>query len=126
MGRSLYSTVKWQRLRLAILQRDGRVCQIAGPKCTGFADTAHHLVPSSLAPERFFDPSNVVAACRRCNYSGGPSVRTDNRTNRLLVLHLQEVVEEQAALVEEQAEEIAELRRELGQRAEPSATPRIY
>jgi hypothetical protein len=126
MGRSLYSTVKWQRLRLAILQRDGRVCQIAGPKCTGFADTAHHLVPSSLAPERFFDPSNLVAACRRCNYSGGPSVRSSNRTNRLLVLHLQDVVEEQAAVLEVQEAVIAELRRELAQRREPSGTPRIY
>ena len=119
MGRSLYQTSQWQRLRLAILQRDGRVCQIAGPKCTGIADTAHHLVPSSLAPERFFDPSNLVAACRRCNYSGGPSVRSNNRDNRLLVLHLQSVVEEQEAVIEE-------LRRELERRREPSGTPRIY
>jgi 5-methylcytosine-specific restriction endonuclease McrA len=126
MGRSLYSTVKWQRLRLAVLQRDGRVCQIAGPKCTGFADTAHHLVPSSVAPERFFDPSNLVAACRRCNYSGGPSVRSGNRTNRLLVLHLQSVVEEQAAVLEEQEAVIEELRRELAGRPEPSATPCIH
>jgi hypothetical protein len=126
MGRSLYSTVKWQRLRLAILQRDGRVCQIAGPKCTGFADTAHHLVPSGLAPERFFDPTNIVAACGRCNYSGRPSVRSSNRTNRLLVLHLQSVVEEQAAVLEEHEAVIEELRRELAGRVKPSGEPRIY
>jgi hypothetical protein len=126
MGRSLYSTVKWQRLRLAILQRDDRVCQIAGPKCTGFADTAHHLVPSGLAPERFFDPTNIVAACRRCNYSGRPSVRSSNRTNRLLVLHLQSVVEEQAAVLEEHEAVIEELRRELAGRVKPSGEPRIY
>jgi hypothetical protein len=119
VARSLYQTQRWQTLRLAVLQRDGRECQIRGPRCTRFADTAPHLVPSSLAPERFFDETNVVAARRRCNYSGGPSVRSSNRTNRLLVLHLQAVIEEQQAVIEE-------LRRELAGRPEPSATPCIH
>jgi hypothetical protein len=46
-----------------------------------------------------------------CNYGDGALVRSDNRTNRQLVAHLEQVVQEQEA-------EIEELRRELDGRAE--------
>jgi hypothetical protein len=75
-------------------------------------------------PHLFFDPTNLQAACRPCNYGDGAVVRADNRTNRQLVDHLQSVVEGQAA-------EIEELRRELDERSEANGTtrravPRIY
>jgi hypothetical protein len=112
MRGSPYSTARWQRL-----------CQIRGRRCTGIATTVHHI-PSSTHPHLFFDPSNLQAACKSCNYGDGAVVRTDNRTNRQLVAHLESVVEEQAA-------EIEVLRRELERQDEPEpvthrAEPRIH
>jgi 5-methylcytosine-specific restriction endonuclease McrA len=40
-----YSTARWQRLRKAVLAHYGYVCQLEGPRCTGYATTVHHLVP---------------------------------------------------------------------------------
>jgi hypothetical protein len=37
-----YSTARWQRLRKAVLAHYGHVCQIQGPRCTGYATTVHH------------------------------------------------------------------------------------
>jgi hypothetical protein len=42
-----YSTARWQRLRKAVLAHYGYVCQLEGPRCTGYATTVHHLIPSS-------------------------------------------------------------------------------
>jgi hypothetical protein len=125
MSRSPYSSRRWQALRLAILRRDGGLCQIRGRSCTGIATTAHHILPSSTHPHRFFDPSNLQAACKPCNYGDGAVVRASNREARQLLAHLEFVVEEQQA-------EIDELRRELEQRPERAVTtrramvPRIY
>jgi hypothetical protein len=118
MRGSPYSSARWQRLRLAVLRRDGGRCQIRGRRCTGTATTVHHVLPSSTHPHLFFDPSNLQAACKPCNYGDGAVVRADNRTNRQLVAHLESVVEEQAA-------EIEQLRRELERRDERHAVPRI-
>jgi 5-methylcytosine-specific restriction endonuclease McrA len=43
-----------------VLVRDGHVCQIQRPRCTGYA-TVHHFVPSSQAPHLFWEPTNLVA-----------------------------------------------------------------
>ncbi|MBA9002022.1 HNH endonuclease [Thermomonospora cellulosilytica] len=32
----------WKRRRLAVLERDGHTCQIAGPRCTGRATEVDH------------------------------------------------------------------------------------
>jgi 5-methylcytosine-specific restriction endonuclease McrA len=48
-----YSTARWQKLRRAVLAHYGYVCQIEGPRCTGYATTVHHLIPSSQAPHLF-------------------------------------------------------------------------
>jgi hypothetical protein len=124
MRGSPYSTARWQRLRRIVLQRYGGLCQIRGRRCTGIATTVHHILPSSTHPHLFFDPPNLQAACKPCNYGDGAVVRADNRTNRQLVAHLESVVEEQAA-------EIEELRRELERQDEPEpvihrAEPRIH
>jgi 5-methylcytosine-specific restriction endonuclease McrA len=39
-----YSTARWQRLRKAVLAHYGYVCQVEGPRCTGYATTVHHLI----------------------------------------------------------------------------------
>ncbi len=74
-----YRTQAWQRLRLEVLARDAYVCQIQGPRCRGCANTVHHILPSSTHPHLFWDPSNLQAACSRCNYGHGASVAATNR-----------------------------------------------
>jgi 5-methylcytosine-specific restriction endonuclease McrA len=74
MAGSLYSTARRQRLRRQILARDGYQCRIGGPRCAGYAETAHHIIPSSQRPDLFFDPANLAAACKPCNYGGAPAL----------------------------------------------------
>lgn len=56
----------WRRIRLEILDRDDYRCQIRGPNCDGEANQVDHIIPADAggAP---YDPSNLRAACRRCN-----------------------------------------------------------
>jgi HNH endonuclease len=112
-----YSTARWQRLRKAVLAHYGYVCQVEGPRCTGYATTVHHLVPSSQAPQLFWEPANLVAACRRCNYRDGSRVAAQN-TRR--------TIEELRLLVEGQQAEIDRLLARLGEREQPRPAPRIY
>jgi hypothetical protein len=51
-----YSTARWQRLRKAVLAYYGYVCQVEGPRCTGYATTVHHILPSSQYPNCFGTP----------------------------------------------------------------------
>jgi 5-methylcytosine-specific restriction endonuclease McrA len=118
-----YSTAAWQKLRKAVLARDGHVCQIQGPRCRGYATSVHHLIPSSQASELFWEPANLVAACGACYYGGGARVQADNRRRRTAQLEpfIIEQQQEIARLVERLAyyENRSGLER---QRAEP----RIY
>jgi 5-methylcytosine-specific restriction endonuclease McrA len=95
-----YSTARWQRLRKAVLAHYGHMCRVEGPRCTGYATTVHHQIPSSQAPELFWEPANLVAACGACNYGGGARVQADNRRRRTAELE---------QLVEYQAQQIAQL-----------------
>ena len=61
-----YSSSTWRRLRQAVLDRDGWLCTIKGDGCEVVANEADHIVPV-LDDGPFFDPSNVRAACSKCN-----------------------------------------------------------
>jgi len=111
-----YGTAAWQKLRKAVLARDGHVCQIRGPRCRGYATSVHHLIPSSHAPELFWEPSHLVAACGRCNYGDGSRVAAQN--TRQTIEHLRALVEEQQQQITEMAERLA--------RYEHSKRPAIY
>jgi 5-methylcytosine-specific restriction endonuclease McrA len=111
-----YSTARWQRLRKAVLAHYGYVCQLEGPRCTGYATTVHHLVPSSQAPHLFWEPSNLIAACGRCNYGDGARVAAEN-TRR--------TIKDLRALVEEQQQQIAEMAERLARYKHPKR-PAIY
>jgi 5-methylcytosine-specific restriction endonuclease McrA len=117
-----YSTARWQRLRKAVLARDGHQCMIGGPRCRGYATTVHHIVPSSQQPELFWEPSNLVAACGACNYGGGARVQADNRRRR--TAQLEQLIEQQAQQIAQLVERLAYFENGggLAQRAEP----RIY
>jgi 5-methylcytosine-specific restriction endonuclease McrA len=102
-----YSTARWQRLRRAILIRDGRICQVRGPRCTRLATTVHHIWPSSQYPELFWHPENLQSSCRPCNNHGG-NVKAENRVNRRTIAHLEQIIEEQEAELEELRVALAE------------------
>ena len=63
---ALLCTSAYRRLRLAVLDRDGWLCQIRGPRCTRAATVVDHVV-SRVDGGAVFDPSNMRAACRPCN-----------------------------------------------------------
>ena len=64
----------WQRLRLVVLERDGRVCRW----CCGYADTVDHV--RALADGGgLLDPTNLVACCRSCNSRRGQQVSARRR-----------------------------------------------
>jgi 5-methylcytosine-specific restriction endonuclease McrA len=67
------SSGAWRRLRLLILDRDGWRCQIAGPHCSKFATTVDHIV-ARVDSGDCWAPSNLRAACRRCNSAGGADI----------------------------------------------------
>jgi 5-methylcytosine-specific restriction endonuclease McrA len=85
-----------------VLRRDGYQCMIGGPRCRGHANTVHHRVPSSEAPELFWSVRNLEAACSTCNYGGGAGIAAGNRraaSARIAELeqrnwHLEQAVEE--------------------------------
>lgn len=55
-----------QAWRRAVLDRDAHTCQIRGPRCTGRATEADHVIPvAEGGPE--FDPANGQAACPDCH-----------------------------------------------------------
>jgi len=56
----------WPRIRRTILDRDGHVCQVRGPRCTGKATCVDHIVAASKGGE-WWDPANLRASCRWCN-----------------------------------------------------------
>lgn len=65
--RRLYGGRKWERVRAAVLARDGYRCQVqASTKCRGAANTVDHII----RPEEggaLYDPANLRASCRSCN-----------------------------------------------------------
>jgi 5-methylcytosine-specific restriction endonuclease McrA len=118
-----YSTAAWQKLRRAVIARAGGYCTIQGPRCTGIATTADHILPSSTHPHLFWDFENLRASCRACNYGGGARVAADNRRRRTAQLE---------QFIIEQQQEIARLVERLayyengGALEQQQAEPRIY
>jgi 5-methylcytosine-specific restriction endonuclease McrA len=108
-----YSTASWQKLRRAVLAHYGHMCQVEGPRCTGYATTVHHLIPSSQAPELFWEPANLVAACGRGNSGDGARVAAQNT---------RQTIERLRALVEEQEQQIAQMAERLAYYEHPKRT----
>ena len=57
------NSTQWKKLRLRILQRDGYECFW----CAAEATTCDHVIP--VARGGTDEPDNLVAACKRCNFS---------------------------------------------------------
>lgn len=57
---------QWRKLRLMVLDRDGRVCYA----CGGEANEVDHIWPRAKGGDTF-DPLNCAAICRKCNLAKG-------------------------------------------------------
>lgn len=67
-----------KRVRYEVLKRDGYTCKYCGTTADDGAKlTVDHVIPRTLGGSN--DPSNLVAACRDCNY-GKASTSPDDRT----------------------------------------------
>ena len=78
MGRRLYTTVQWRRVRLEVLERDGWRCRIRGEGCTGEANEVDHIVSLAHGGDPY-DPSGLRAACSFCNRSRGGRLGNQRR-----------------------------------------------
>jgi 5-methylcytosine-specific restriction endonuclease McrA len=113
-----YSTARWQRLRKAVLAHYGHVCQIAGTRCTGYATTVHHLIPSSQAPELFWSLRTSPPAARPATTPTVPASLP--RTHWQTIESLRVLVWEQ-----QQQQQIAKMAERLA-RYEHRKRPAIY
>ena len=119
-----YSTAAWQRVRRAILYRDGYECLIQGPRCRGYASTVHHIVPSSQRPDLFWEPGNLAAACTRCNYGGGRRVAHENTRTR--IAELERIIHEQDQRIAHLVERLREYEPLGPVESRPVPQPAIY
>lgn len=77
----------WPRIRLKILERDGYICQVRGPRCKAIANQVDHIIPV-LDGGSWWDESNLRASCQPCNRDRVDSKGTDRwkRSNTRIVL----------------------------------------
>lgn len=74
-----------ERLRIAVLVRDGYVCQYCGAPLTPGVDAeVDHIVPRCLGGEN--EPTNLVAVCPACNAKKNSKMLPDDEIQRLRLL----------------------------------------
>lgn len=66
MTKPIYRTRAWKSVRLRVLDRDRRICQIRLPGCREVADAVDHIVELEDGGP-YYDESNLRAACISCN-----------------------------------------------------------
>ncbi|WP_052444063.1 HNH endonuclease [Flammeovirga sp. OC4] len=66
-GNKKYKSYKWQQFRKSIFAERGGICETEG--CYKKGNVLDHIQPVRLAPERFFDESNVQILCESCHNS---------------------------------------------------------
>jgi 5-methylcytosine-specific restriction endonuclease McrA len=62
----VYRDKRWRQLSRAVRAAQP-FCQLQLPGCTIVSEVTDHTIPHRGDPALAFDPSNVKAACRRCN-----------------------------------------------------------
>lgn len=93
-----------RRARFEVLRRDGFTCRYCGGKAPDVELTVDHVIPQALGGSN--DPSNLVAACSKCN-GGKGSTSPDEIT----VQQVDEMAERYSAAMQ-RAIEIERLQRE--------------
>jgi 5-methylcytosine-specific restriction endonuclease McrA len=73
------STTRWRNLRAYVLRRDGYVCRVGLPGCTGKAPLlgghVDHIIPKENGGED--TETNLRASCQHCNLSRGKARVSD-------------------------------------------------
>ena len=59
------TSAAWKRVRAVVLERDGHVCQLAGPACTVRATEVDKVL--SAARGGLPEPGNCMAVCHACH-----------------------------------------------------------
>ena len=62
---------RWRRVRLVVLERDGYLCRIRGPRCLGVADQVDHVIRPQDGGA-WYDEANLRGACAPCNVGRQP------------------------------------------------------
>ena len=81
MSNPLHHTRKWKNLRLHHILQYPLCKACEGKNIVKSADEVDHIVPVSVEPERFFDPTNLQSLCRNCHWEKTArenSTRPDN------------------------------------------------
>jgi hypothetical protein len=77
-----YGSGIWRRLSNEIRTRDGQCMVRTSKKCSGRAEVADHII----RPEEggaMYDPSNLRAACRSCNFQRHNAAYFREKSDRL-------------------------------------------
>ncbi len=70
-----YMTPEWRATRIAVIQRDGRVCKMCSQRIVLSRDVSvDHIRPRSRYHELALELSNLQVLCRGCNSSKGARV----------------------------------------------------
>lgn len=59
-------------------RRDWPICHLRLAGCTRISTTADHIIPATIRPDLFFEPTNIRGACKNCN-----DLRRDTPINQL-------------------------------------------
>lgn len=70
---------QWQRIRRAVLERDGYKCQLRLGCCTGKATQVHHTYPREVKGD---DPAYLLSACAECNNAAGDPSKYNPQVTR--------------------------------------------
>lgn len=91
MGESFYKSKRWQRLRKAVLARDGYQCQESKRYGKALpATTVHHIFPREDYPQYQWEPWNLISL------SADVHDQMHNRTTRELTQQGLELLERTA------------------------------
>jgi hypothetical protein len=130
--RHLYGTGRWRVTSAFVIAKAGGVCEIRGPRCTGTATTADHVIAAFELAERgrldlFFDTRYLRAACRSCNSRRGAIEENSRRRGRPRPRR-RVVTAEQVAVewAERERAYWARVEQERREAERPRRTPRIF
>jgi hypothetical protein len=73
-AKQVYASAAWRRVRKVVLERDGYLCRVRLPGCTGQATQCDHIISVDDGGS-WFDEGNLRAACAHCN-----NARVNRRT----------------------------------------------
>lgn len=80
----LYSTARWQKLRLMQLRREP-LCVMCRPQVT-IATVADHIIPHRGDPALFWNPDNLQSLCSAHHNSDKQRIEKGGRTRPIIGL----------------------------------------